>query len=386
MRTYLILCVAASLALAAAPPVPREPPGKQADQIARLIEQLGHDEFARREAATRHLKEIGEPAIDPLRKAMASADLEVRRRAREIVTFLENKLYKELLRLSGHTNEVFRVCISSDGKQILTSSMDRTLRLWDASTGKTLHVFKGHTERVVGAALSADGKHVLSGSDDRTMRLWDATTGKELDKLTGHAGAVYSVAFGPKGQALSGSADLTMHRWDLKTGRNAGVYTGHGFLVRSVAYSARAKLAATGSNDQAIRLWNLDTGKVVRTLIGPGGNADLKVCFSPDGKRIASNHLQDNAVRIWDVQTGKVLKRFAVPTAYCVAFSADARRIVTGGYPETIVRVWDVESGMELRKYEGHTKHVLSVAFFPDGKRIASASGDGTVRIWRVPR
>jgi WD40 repeat protein len=381
MRPCLILCLSAGVILAAAP-------GQKAGpaQIARLVEQLGDDDFGTREAATRRLKEIGEPALASLHKAMASKDLEVRRRAREIVSVIENRLYGEQLRLTGHTSDVMMVVVAGDGKRVLTASRDKTIRLWDAGTGKELRLFKGHTDRIVGVALSPDGKRILSGCDDRTLRLWDATTGKQLDKLTGHAGAVYSVAFGPKGSALSGGADQTMHHWDLKTGRNLGVFTGHGGLVRTVAYSDRAKLAATSSNDQAIRLWNLETGQVVRTLSGHSGGFDLNISFSPDGKRLLSSNDGDHTVRIWDVATGKELKRFAVAGAYCAAFSADGKRIVCGGYSDRTVRVLEAETGRELRKYEGHTGSVFSVAFFPDGKRIVSAGGDGTVRIWGAPR
>jgi WD40 repeat protein len=353
--------------------------------IARLIEQLGDDEFATREAATKRLKEIGEPALDALDRAAASDDLEVRRRAEEIVAEIEKKLYEDHVSLTGHTDAVWNVCISADGKRVLTSSSDKSLRLWDAHTGKCLHVLKGHTERIVGAALSRDGKRALSGSDDRTIRLWDTTTGKELDKLTGHANCIWSVAFGPEGEAISGCCDGSVHRWDLKRGRNLDVLLAHPGPVRSVAYSARSKLAASACGLQSIHLWDLENGKVIRTITHITNN-DVNIVFSPDGKRLVANHGSAHIVHLLDVETGKEIKRFAVPSAYCMAFSSDGKRLVTGGYADRTVRVWDVESGKELRKYEGHAAGVLSVAYFPDGKRIASACGDGSARIWRAPR
>src|SRR5205807_10061983 len=132
----------------------------------------------------------------------------------QIVAVIEARLYPELLLTGGS------VSVSADGKRLLTND-GKTLRLWDAYTGKCLRVFEGHTDGVIGAALSLDGKRVLTGGVDKTVRLWDADTGKELRQMTGHSdevaglgGVVWSVAFGPEGQALSGGGGGNMRLWD----------------------------------------------------------------------------------------------------------------------------------------------------------------------------
>src|SRR5262245_57283983 len=150
-----LLCLAAlpaALLPAAAPPA-----GPPPAEVAGLIGRLGDDDFAVREAATSRLMLAGDPALDALYKALASDDPEVRHRARRIVAAIEARLYPEL-RLVGHTALVTRVCVSADGQRLLTSSYDKTLRLWDAYTGRCLRVFKGHTAAIFGAALSPDGK------------------------------------------------------------------------------------------------------------------------------------------------------------------------------------------------------------------------------------
>src|SRR5947209_7543798 len=101
------------------------PPSGSKAEVERLIEQLGSDDFDEREAASKRLAEFGEPALDALHRALMSDDLEVRCRARRIVALMEKKLSYEQLRLTGHAGEVRSVCVSADGKRLLTSSYDK---------------------------------------------------------------------------------------------------------------------------------------------------------------------------------------------------------------------------------------------------------------------
>jgi WD40 repeat protein len=373
------------LCLAALPTALLPAADSSAADVARLITELGNDDFEVREAATAHLKGIGEPALPALHRALESKDAEVRRRAEIIAAAIESKLYVELLCLTGHTGAVWSVSVSADGQRLLTGSEDRTLRLWDTAAGKCLQVFTGHTERIFGAVLAPDAKQVLSAGD-QTVRLWDTTTGKEVWQMTGHTGPAVRVVFGPEGRAVSGGTDGTVRVWDLQTGKQAAVLTGHTATVRFVAYSDRGKVAATSSYDRSIRVWDLETRKEVRTLADHGGPDDLmSLCFSPDGKYLLAP-AADLSLRLVDVASGKEIKRIKTGHAYCAAWSPDGKRVVTGGFFDSTLRVWDIESGRMLHSYTGHTGGVTCVTFFPDGKRIASASADRTARVWRAPR
>jgi WD40 repeat protein len=387
MTTWLTRCFACLVfVLSFVPVVAVEPDDKD---IERLVKQLGSDVFKDREAARKRLEEVGEPALDALAKATST--LEARRRAEAIIGAIEYRLYGEPLLLRGHSSHVYAVAVSLDGKRLLTGSSDCTLRLWDPDTGECLRVLKGHTGPVLAASLSPDGKRVLSGSLDSSVRLWDATTGKELHKYT-PVHHVYGVAFGPEGKALWGS-QAAMYLHDLNTGKNAGFFnTPPTNFVNTVAYSDQAKLAATGGWDESIRLWNLESGKEVRTL--PESSAG-RLCFAPDGKRLLSAG-DKHVMTIWDVETGKALKRFPGANAYSAAFSPDGKRILSGGR-DGAVRLWDAATGRLLYQYTGHDgsqlypqekghNAVLAVTFFPDGKRIASTGYDHTTRIWGVPK
>jgi small GTP-binding protein len=183
---------------------------------------------------------------------------------------------------------VLAVLVLPDGRRAL-SGCDYTLKLWDVDSGRCLKTLEGHTDAVWGVAVSGDGKGAVSASQDDTVKHWDLETGQCLATLTGHADRIRSVQITPDGrQAVSGSDDRTVKLWDLETGRCLGTFEGHGTNVHSVAISPDAALvASTGFTDHTARLWDLQSGACLQVIKDDWSNfTPLSVAFSPDGQRL----------------------------------------------------------------------------------------------------
>jgi WD40 repeat protein len=121
--------------------------------------------------------------------------------------------------LEGHEGGVWSVAFSPDGKQIVSGSLDSTLRVWDAVSGNCQNTLAGHLGFVTSAAFSPDGKQIVSGSNDGTARVWNAVSGDCQNTLAGHTSSVNSVAFSPDGkQIVSASNDGTVRMWDAMSG------------------------------------------------------------------------------------------------------------------------------------------------------------------------
>lgn len=286
--------------------------------------------------------------------------------------------------LQGHENSVLSVAISPDGKTIVSSGGDRTIKLWNFATGKQISSLNAYSQQVNVVAISPDGKTLVSGSDDNTIKIWNLATQKQIRTLTGHSDSVHALAISADSETLvSGSDDNTIKIWDLATGEQIRTLVGHTFWVRSLAISPNGVILASGSFDKTIKIWNLTKGYSIRTLEG-NYQTVTAVAISPDGKTLASGS-RDRTIKLWNLTTGKEIRTLAghANTVTSVAFSTDGKIVASASRDRTI-KLWNSATGEEILTLTGHTNTVTSVTFSPDGKTLVSGSEDNTIKVWQL--
>jgi WD domain, G-beta repeat/TIR domain len=295
---------------------------------------------------------------------------------------------QRLLTLTGHSAAVTAVAFSPNARIIVSGSLDRSVRIWDAANGRLLRTLTGDSDGVTAVAFLPSGQRIASGSLDRSIVIWDTTTGQSIRALRFDPTyawevppAVWSIAVSPDGtRIVSGSADASVKIWSEATGDLLRNLKGHGDVVTSVAYFPNGKTIASGSKDGTVRLWDAESGQQLRVLNGHPGQV-LAVAVSPDGKLIAAAG-SAHTVIVWNIATGQQLTLTSDSShVESVAFSIDGKRIAGGGN-DTNVDMWDATSGQLLRSLTGHSGSVRAIAFSPDDRRFASGSEDKTIDIW----
>ena len=360
--------------------------------------------------------------------------------------------------LEGHTDNVWSISFSPDGLLLASSSSDGIVKLWDTAEAKSprpakLAKISGEAQQGwMGIPLPnplvvevrdqynnlnpggqvefsvTEGGGKLNGQSDFERVTADAdgrarislTLGHTLvntveatplggllaqnqsvvftitlspyifSSLQAHNEAVYDLSLSPDGKTLAtGSLDNTVKLWDMETKEYIGTLEGHSNYINAVSFSPDGMRLASCSGDNTVRLWDMETHTEIATL-GGHERSVLDVAFSPDGTRLASGgraelNDADGQVKLWDVETQTNIATLEGHTGlvWSVAFSSDGKTLATASSDAT-VKVWDVDTHTNIATLEGHEDSVLSVAFSLDGKTLATGSSDNTVKLWDV--
>jgi len=254
--------------------------------------------------------------------------------------------------LTGHNHFVSDVVMSSDGQFALSGSWDKTLRLWDLSTGVTTRQFVGHTKDVLSVAFSADNRQIVSGSRDNTIKLWN-TLGQCKYTIHDdcHTEWVSCVRFSPNTQnpiIVSAGWDKMVKVWNLTNCKLKTNHFGHGGYVNTVTVSPDGSLCGSGGKDGKAMLWDLNEGKHLYTL--DGQDVINSLCFSPNRYWLCA--ATGPSIKIWDLESKSVVddlkpevisisSKAKSPDCISLAWSADGQTLFAG-YTDNMIRVWQV--------------------------------------------
>lgn len=301
----------------------------------------------------------------------------------------------ELFTLSAHEGHIWFVAISSDGSRLASASSDGTAKVWDLDTQQLALDLRGHTDEVFSVAFSKDGTRIVTASQDGTALVWDAANGQLLLTFTGHEAPVLSAQFNPDGtRIVTVGDDVTARVWDSSSGQEIYKLSDFLFFLSGATFSPDGKILATADREEA-KLWDAETGKQLFLL--PGSINSGVPAFSPDGKYVAVGG-QDGTVSMWETATGQQYLTFATgtpvdgqiefsqgcvapptaPYAWCGVFLATGNR-------DGFVRFWDITptGNREVMTVPGSWNCLA-----PDGMRLYTGSADGSdaqIHTWQFP-
>jgi WD40 repeat protein/beta-lactamase regulating signal transducer with metallopeptidase domain len=335
----------------------------------------------------------------------------------------EVKTGKELRQIKPSGGRIVALAFTPDGKALVIRGRNQRLGLWDTQSGNERRLLSDAqvVQRTGGGfvlmtpgvsapetralAISADGKQVASAAGS-TIRLWDISTGKEVPLSDGHWTAPTSVALSRDGKTMvSWGGDRVIRRWDTTTGRLLGMFPAPPRSTQA-ALSRDGQTIALANADNTIRLHDTTTGKELRRFpAGPSGAGAL--AFTADGKMLASRDNEGNTIHFFDVTNGSEVRHVTLrqerepgqgivlmlggsgsrSAGPGLAFSPDGKLLVApgpgGGDSGNTLVLIDPAAGKALRKIE-LPQAVLSLAFSPDGRTLATENADRTITLWET--
>ena len=283
--------------------------------------------------------------------------------------------------LEGHTDDIWGVDFSPDGKLIASCGADKVINVWDAANGNLLHTLKGHTNIIYSVKFTNEGNRLASGSSDQTIRIWDWQNEICTDTIKTHKSL--SLAFTPNDNLLvSGGTDGNIQVWAWRNRQLMATIFAHVGNVNAVAMFPDGAKIVSGSKDMTVKVWRLADGVCTQIL---EGHEDVvySVDVSSNGDLIASGDA-DGVRRLWTMPEGECTDSSDVHSIwlYSIAISPDGEIVASAGYDRRIV-LFDPVNKLSLGALDGHRSDIRAVAFSPDGKTIVSGSDDKTLRLWK---
>ncbi|MCA9145987.1 MAG: WD40 repeat domain-containing protein [Planctomycetales bacterium] len=292
----------------------------------------------------------------------------------------------------AHDEYVYMIRFSPDGQTMVTAAGDNVARIWNWSTRQLLHTL-AHDAAVYAAEVSPAGGHLATGSGDGNVTLWKLSTGTQVAQQKEHADAVYCVNFSPDGTHLASiggdgeKGDTKCRIWSVPALTIVRELPGHerpsyGVLFGPPVGPARNTLVTSGG-DKLIHIYSLPVGK---RKTWTGHTSDVyRCCFSPDGDHLATTS-QDGSVRLWNVATGKLVRTLLQvkdPT-YDVAYSRDGGLLAAVG-DDGFVRIWETRTYTLLTESKTDKEGLYSVVFAPDRTHVITGGVRGVLHSCPVP-
>ena len=292
---------------------------------------------------------------------------------------------EEMHRLRGHAGPVRSLAAFADGCRIASAGEDRTVRIWDLEQARELLTLRGHDHAVTAVAATADGSRVMAfgGYEQTALVAWELGSGSELFRIKVGQSCCFAVTPDGRRLVLFGGGEGIEVR-DAWSGDEIGRLRGHRqyAAVNALLVASADRLLSAGS-DRTVRVWNLNAYSELQTLRGHTDSVRA-LALGPDGELAASGS-DDETVRIWDLQEaarGDDAMRGHSTGLSGIALSPDGRRVLSSSDWAKDIKVWDASSGRELMTLRGHGYLVSAIAVTHDSSRVVSASLDQTCKVW----